>query len=178
MNLEHKPTSLLSPLSQAYLHSSQACNIVSAANMPRSLSRDRIPTVSHASGHPPENLYSPAEQLQVIAGFLDTTTRLSAEQLRWLSFTESWHSPEEHSILDAKVEETIAANVEALGSAIIELYHQGTPVKIGHPQTGESVLIKGLCYSVDLRSYQIGIDGPAPSTQTFVPLSQTGQLHL
>ncbi|MEO8105163.1 MAG: hypothetical protein ABI602_02400 [Candidatus Saccharibacteria bacterium] len=177
MSLEHEPTSLLSPLSPAYLHSSQAKNIVPTAGLPSVFSGSQsseAPKPRHSS----EDMFSPVEQLQVIAEFLDTTSRLSDEQLRWLSFMESWHSPEEHSLLDAKVDETIAANVEALVVAMLELHDQGTPIKIGHPQTGESVLIKGLCYSVDLRSYQIGIDGPDPSSKTFVPLSQIDRLHL
>lgn len=177
MRLAHETTSFLSPPHLAYLHSSQTASTLGPSGASSFLPNSRMAT-SKGSGDRVDNQLPPAQQLREIAEFIDTTTRLSAEQLHWLAFMEKWQSPEDHGLLDAQIEQQLAKNVELLGEAMVELHRQGTPIKIGHPETGQSVPIRGLSYSTEQPGYQVGIDGAAPETMTLVPLYQIDQLHI
>ena len=133
---------------------------------------------------------TPDQQLAAITEFIDTTTRLSATQLHWLAFSERWNEPsksptpneqrrlDEHHKLDLQIEETIKTNVLLLSEAFMQLTQQGSPLKIGHPQTGQSVPVVGMLYSTEPIGYKAAIAGSAPATPDFVPLFSSDQLHL
>lgn len=133
---------------------------------------------------------TPGQQLAAITEFIDTTTRLSATQLQWLAFSERWNEPSksptanerrrlaEHHKLDLQIEETIKTNVLLLSEALMQLTQQGFPLKIGHPQTGQSVPVVGMLYSTEPIGYKAAIAGSAPATPDFVPLFSSDQLHL
>lgn len=139
---------------------------------------------------------TPDQQLAAITEFIDTTTRLSAIELRWLAFMETWNrpakplepneqlSPFQQSKLDKQLNLTTeignrtVENGRILGEAIMQLTRQGNPVKIRHPRTGQSVPILGLFYSNDQLGYLAAIPEPAPMPPQLIPLFTPDQLHL
>jgi len=127
---------------------------------------------------PERDTPTPEQQLAAVIEFIDTTTRLSAQQLHWLAFMERWIEPSKHYALDKQIEATIQANELALVDVVSQLAQQGKPIKIGHPQTGQSVPVIGLRYSNEQLAYQVAIPEPAPTPPTLVPLFSSGLLHL
>ena len=121
---------------------------------------------------------TPHQQLQAIAEFIDTTSRLSASQLQWLSFLEHWHGPLKHQDNEVRIEETIGLNMQILAEAVVGLSRQGKPLKIGHPETGKSVRIIDMGYLTEQPGYRVSISGPTPATLIIMPLNTGDQLHL
>jgi|GEM_PF-2175781 hypothetical protein len=122
--------------------------------------------------------FSPEQQLRAITEFIDDTSRLSATQLQWLAFMEHWVEPTKYHDLDERIEATIDLNMQILAEAVMELTRQGKPLKIGHPQTGQSVPVIGMSYSTEQLGYQVAIPGTAATAPTFMPLFTSDQLHL
>ena len=176
MNREFSDFSLCSPLNPIDQPWSRLVSLPFHATtpgfspQPRATVRPAQPEISQPT--------TPDQQLAKIIEFIDTTTRLSASQLRWLSFLERSVESSEHHDLNGRIEETINTNELILTEAIMQLTRQGKPVKIGHPQTGQSVPIIGLRYSTEQLGYQVAIPEPAPAPPTLVSLFVIDQLHL
>jgi len=122
--------------------------------------------------------FSPEQQLRAITEFIDDTSRLSAAQLQWLAFMEHWVEPTKFHDLDGRIETTIDLNMQILAEAVMQLNLQGKPLKISHPQTGQSVPVIGMIYSTEQLGYQVAIPGTAATSPTFMPLFTSDQLHL
>ena len=102
------------------------------------------------------------ERVAGINRFIETTGRLTAQQLSWLPMIEKFCEPQRFTYWDETINRTIYDNVTALADVCQSMSQSGERLLVPHPTTLSPVTVAGFGYSTQLRTYQVCIATPTP----------------